>query len=577
MSHRTQSTKRNTKTSRVRATLAALLCIASFVSARHAHAGTPVSLFRSFAGNTDFVGAAASFRTQPNTANACALAPSATGTLSGLPATATLRVAYLYWAGSGSAVDAVVTFAGTPVTADRTFTETFPFGGTDYDFFSGVADVTALVSGNGAYTVSGLSVDSNAPFCGVQAVLAGWALVVIFDDAGEPLRVVNLFDGFEFFRNSTLTLTPNNFSYAPCASPPCAQLAHITWEGDDTLGGTGESLRFEGRTLTDAVNPPTNQFNSTVNIASPPAAEWGVDFDVYDVTGDLTPGQNNAVSVYSAAGDLVLLSAEVFSVSNAPVADLEIAKSHSGDFVTGSGEDYTLRVRNNGPGEEPGAVVVDDPLPAGLSYVGGGGSGWTCSEAGGVAQCVHAGPLAAGGFLPDLTLTVRPDPAAIPAVTNTATTRGTLFDNVAANNTASDPTNVIAGADVVVVKSLAVLDDPVRGTTNPIAIPGSTVEYRIVISHSASAASPADNITVLDDLGPQIAAGNFAFDPDGYDTVPGRGIEVTAPNINAGAPTALTNTADADAGAYVGDVVSVTGIRLDPGESATVRFRVVVQ
>ncbi len=552
----------------------ALACVFAF--ARAAHAGTPVALFRSFAGNIQYTGTAASFRTQPNTVNACALTGTASASLAGLPPTATPRVAYLYWAGSGSSVDTDVVFQGTTVSADRSFTETFTFGATDYDFFSGVADVTALVAGSGLYTVSGLAVDGGAPYCGVQAVLAGWALVVVYDDPGEPLRVVNLFDGFEFFRNSSLTLTPDNFSYAPCAVPSCAQLAHLTWEGDDTLGGSGESLRFEGRTLSDPQNPTNNQFNSTVNVAVPPTNEWGVDLDVYDVSGDLTPGQSSAVSVYSAAGDLVLLSAEVFSVSNAPVADLAVAKSHSGDFVSGSGEDYTLEVRNFGPAASSGAIVVDDPLPAGLGFVTAAGSGWSCSESGGVVQCSHAGPLAVGAALPPLGLTVRPDSTAIPAVTNTATVNGPLFDNVPANNTASDPTVVVPGADVVVVKSLRVVDDPVRGTVDPVAVPGATVEYSVVVTRAASAATPATGVAVSDDLGAQIGAGNLAFVPDAYGG-PGLGMEVTAPNLYGGAPTALTNAADGDEGSFQGDVVVVQGIALAPGEPATLRFRVRVQ
>jgi hypothetical protein len=55
------------------------------------------------------------------------------------------------------------------------------------------------------------------------------------------------------------------------------------------------------------------------------------------------------------------------------------------------------------------------------------------------------------------------------------------------------------------------------------------------------------------------------------------GMEVTSPNIAGGVPTALTNVAADDQGDFTADVVTVGGISLLASESATVRFRVVIQ
>jgi len=49
----------------------------------------------------------------------------------------------LYWAGSGQAVDNVITLDGASLTADRTFTANFDLGGTIYYDFGGFKDVTA--------------------------------------------------------------------------------------------------------------------------------------------------------------------------------------------------------------------------------------------------------------------------------------------------------------------------------------------------------------------------------------------------------------------------------------------------
>ena len=54
-------------------------------------------------------------------------------------------------------------------------------------------------------------------------------------------------------------------------------------------------------------------------------------------------------------------------------------------------------------------------------------------------------------------------------------------------------------------------------------------------------------------------------------------MQVTAPNIAGGVATALTNAPADDQGTFAADVVTVGGISLNAGESATVRFRVVIQ
>ncbi|MCG8590151.1 MAG: hypothetical protein MJE66_12740, partial [Proteobacteria bacterium] len=463
-----------------------------------ASAGVPVTLYQSYAGDLDFTGTAGTFRSQPNTGNACALNPTSSAPLAGIPASGTVRAALLYWAGSGTAIDSLVTLQ-TPVqtsgvAATRTFTETFSLGGTDYDFFSGFADVTALVEAgrNGTYTLSNLSVNSGAPHCGVQAVLSGWSLIVIYEDAAEPLRVINVFDGLEFFRGSSITLIPDNFVVPP--APFDGKLGHLTWEGDvensANLNGFAEQLRFEGSVRTDPLNPANNQFNSTVNVI-PSTTTFGVDYDVYDVSGQLFPGMTQGVSEYSSGADLVLLSAEIFSVTNTAVADLAVTKSHTGDFAHDVQGTYTIQVSNNGPNTEPGPITVTDTLPAGLAFVSGSGTGWTCVPSGSDAVCTHAGPLANGASLPDLSVTVLPGAAAVPSATNSVTVAGTLFDNVPGNNTDTDPTTVIPPDLSTSTKTVV---DPNAGDADP----GDVLQYTITVIETAGAQGRP--VQVTDDI-----------------------------------------------------------------------------
>ncbi len=129
-------------------------------------------------------------------------------------------------------------------------------------------------------------------------------------------------------------------------------------------------------------------------------------------------------------------------------------------------------------------------------------------------------------------------------------------------------------ANITVVKSSAVISDPLNGTTNPKRIPGAVIEYSIVVTNTVGA--QATNLTVTDSLTAESA--RLSFETDGYAV--GKGIQVTAPNINGGAALNLTNVSDGDAGDYGAtavDMVTVGGIVLSAGDQATIKFRVVVQ
>lgn len=488
------------------AVVALFIGIPTIPSATHAD---PVAFYQSFAGNIDFQMTGASMRRWPNNRNACRLVNSRSADLVNIPAGATIRAAYLYWAGSGAAADNQVVFQGTTVTASRTFTETFVNGGTAYPFFSGFADVTSMVNGNGTYTLRGLTVDNGQPYCSVQAVVSGWSLVVIYEQAAEPLRVINLYDGFQFFRAGVIQLTPSNFQIPAegCDDSGECKWGVLTWEGDvensASLNGFTEDLFVNGVRMTTAVNPPNNQFNSTIDLLgtrpNPPGnATYGIDIDIYSPL-PIPPGAASAGTRYQSGQDLVLLSAQVFSVRNTPVADLAITKSHTGDFTVGRQETYTLRVTNNGPSDAAGAIAVSDALPAGLSFISGTGTGWSCGAAGQTVSCIHPGPLANGANLPDLTLTVDVGAGALPSVTNTATVSAPTFDNQAGNNSASDATVVIQ-PPLSITKTVSTYSNPVENRNNPKAIPGSILEYEIVVTNTGPSDIDANSVIITDPL-----------------------------------------------------------------------------
>jgi len=120
----------------------------------------------------------------------------------------------------------------------------------------------------------------------------------------------------------------------------------------------------------------------------------------------------------------------------------------------------------------------------------------------------------------------------------------------------------VLGANVTVAKTETIISDPVNGTTNPKHIPGAIVEYNVTVTNLASSAVAATSVTLTD-----VMPGNVTFQPDTYAS--GQGIQV------GGSP--VTNAADADAGTFAANTVTVTIASLAPGASTVITFRVAVQ
>lgn len=491
----------------------------------------------------------------------------------GIPAGSTIVAAHLYWAGSWSpdtvpptyntggvpatapinykpaptyavtpipasnatVPDYQVTLNGQLVSSDINMTHAFSLTNTNmfnpaiyptstylYDFFGGHAIVTNLVkaTGNGLYTFGGLTVNTQGYHCFANAVLAGWALHVIYRNPAEPYRVIKLYDGFEIYHGRNVVITPTGFTVPAI---PKGKVVVTTWEGDESNSGslglfqedlkislspsTVPTIQLSGplNPVVDAYTALPNQFNGTVNTTAPtfplivpnsttsvgaPPAPWGVDIDHYDISAQLTPGQTSLTTEYSSGADLVILSSEMVVVENVPFTDLSISKTHVGDFGVGLSNHYNITVSNVGIGtgllDEPGPIVVTDTLPAGLNYVGASGTGWTCSYAG-TLSCSHPGPLVKGSSLPPITLTVTAP--AIGTVTNTATVSGSLIDNLTLNNTSSDVTNIINPPILTVLKSASAAS----------ANPGANITYTVQVTNTgpgaATTVSQSDNLS----------------------------------------------------------------------------------
>lgn len=117
----------------------------------------------------------------------------------------------------------------------------------------------------------------------------------------------------------------------------------------------------------------------------------------------------------------------------------------------------------------------------------------------------------------------------------------------------------ISTATLAVVKSAAVISDPINNTTNPKAIPGAVIEYTITVTNSGAQA--ATSVVLTDDIP---ASSNTAF-------VSG------SMQLNSAS---LTDGADADAGTYTSTgtpkVTINAGTVAASGGTATAKFRVAI-
>ncbi|HEX8610495.1 MAG TPA: DUF6701 domain-containing protein [Telluria sp.] len=432
---------------RWRAALAILGATGLLAAGVPARADTPIALYKSFAGRLNFTGTQKTMRKESNTGNPCTLSTTAlTGTLSGIPSTAKIVSAQLYWAGSGSTPDYTVLLDGASVSApsNRRFT-TATIG---YNYFSGAADVTAQVTAkrNAIYTFGGLTIDNGSTFCGVQGVLGGFSLLAIYSvpAPAETFRVLNLYEGFQYIRtfgtdNIKVNLNLSNFRTPTPLNGATGRIAHVTWEGDTTLSGGGENLKFNGVEMVDAANPSGNQFNSTSNVGGTvDNASYGIDFDSYVLASPkLFGGQTTATMLYESGQDMVLLNAEIVSVPNVDVADLSLSLTSTGTPARGSVMNLVHTVTNNGPLPDAGPITVKHSLAAGLDFVSVSGAGWSCSQSGQLVTCTSGEQLEVGEAAPALTISARIALTAPGSMTTNASVGGLQFDNDLANNAAS--------------------------------------------------------------------------------------------------------------------------------------------
>ncbi|MFN8108718.1 MAG: DUF11 domain-containing protein [Thermoleophilia bacterium] len=244
---------------------------------------------------------------------------------------------------------------------------------TSYQAF---ADVTSQVTaaGNGSYTLADIQLGTG------QNSYGGWSLVVVYGDNATTPRNLSVFDGFAVVNNTnpTETITVSGMQ-APPSGAVTARVGVVAYDGD--RGSTGDTMKLNGTSLSDAVHPANDMFNSSFANQGVPytaktpnyANSLGIDASVFTADG-LIPNSATSATIDLATGGETYLPGVVTSAIDlyAPrlVVDKSVSDVNGGQLLAGDTLEYTISVGNQGT-DAASNVVLSDIIPAGTTLVPG--------------------------------------------------------------------------------------------------------------------------------------------------------------------------------------------------------------
>jgi uncharacterized repeat protein (TIGR01451 family) len=411
--------------------------------------------------------------------------------------------------------------------------------------YQGFVDVTDRVkaAGNGTYWVGDVREATGKDRYG------GWALVVAYRDPTQPLRNLTVFDGLQSVVQGTAGVT---IPLAGFLTPPAGQvqttLGVVAYEGDRGL--TGDSLSLNTTTLSDAVNPANNFFNSSISSGgvdvttkSPSYVnQLGFDAILVNANGVLPNNATSATITLKTSSDQYFPGVVTFA-TNLYAPNVQATKSVAnvthpgGPDARGDTLRYTVTFTNNG---QDGArdFLATDVIPTGTTYVpnslrivSGPNAPGAPTDASGDdlaefdtasnkvvfrlgqgATAARGGLLAASGLAGNSTsisfdVTIDGGLAVGSTITNDAMAQF-LSQTLATAITATTPEVVttVAAPDVTLTKS-----------HSPQFVAGAATTFTLTVSNSGTLATDGTPVTVTDNV-PNGAAG---FDSIAVTAAPG--------------------------------------------------------
>ena len=447
-----------------------------------------------------------------------------------LPAGATVLFAGLYYGGklgassggspapSPSANNTVLFKAPGDASYRTLTTATTP--DTSSTQYQGFVNVTGIVQAAGAGTYWTANVQLGTGLS--DATEGGWALVVAYGDPTAPSRNLSVFDGLQNVSSSGSVTIPLSGFQTPLSGPVTSTVGLVAYEGD--LGTTGDGASIQGGSgsftaLSNAVNPASNVFNSTISNAGAfvtsrtPSFQnnLGYDADLFSTTNVLGNNQRSTQVRLSTNGDayqpgVVTIATDLFAPKITATKTVDQATANLGDTLT-----YTVAVQNTGQ-DAANAVTFTDPIPAGSSYVPGSlrVAGNPVTDATGddvgdftggqvVARLGSGASAAAGGTLATngsttVSFQVRVDSGGLALGATIDNTASLAF--TAATTGVASTVNTAPATTRVLVPDLAIAK-----THSPALAPGSPSTYSITVGNVGDGPT-SGAVTVTDTLDP---------------------------------------------------------------------------
>ena len=502
-----------------------------------------------------------------------------------MPAGSQVLFAGLYWGArtSGTTVNAATALRTTvkfmtPGGAYQDLTGSLVGSkGNDYQSFK---DVTGLVAaaGDGTYTVANVQAQKDK-----TDTYAGWSLVVAYRAPGEPARNLTVFDGYGSVATSpssdkTVNIQIDGFK-APTQGPVNATLGFIAYEGD--LKKTGDTVKFDGKSLSNPANPVRDFFNSTISNRGTLVStkdpnyvnQLGYDADLIEANGIIKNGATKATITMTTGGEtyypgVVTSAIELFAPEVSVVKS--VRDENGGDVVAGDVLTYTMTVTNDPTALDNAInVLLQDAIPVGTTYkansltvTAGANAGSKSDTADGDQAQYLSGSSAvqfqlgtgaggtgtSGGTLaPGESTTVT-----FQVTVNAGLPPLTLIENTA-NVTYSGATsgfqlNATGFADIATQGAADLAVTKTDGTTQ--YVPGTTTTYTIVVTNHGP--SDVTGASVIDTFPSQVEAATWTATYSSGSSGPasGTGNINTLVNLLNGGTATFTVTAPVRAGSF---------------------------
>ena len=289
--------------------------------------GQDISIYQQYSGRFDFTFMGNTLNTEENNAvfgapdPPCIILTSSSASLN-LGVNDEIQTAFLYWAGSGNG-DFDVKLNGIDISASRTFSTQNSFGS---NYFSAFKDVTSqiIATGNGIYNFSDLDLTNViSDYCGNTTNFGGWAIIIIYKNDALPLNQLNIYDGLQSVP-SAINIILNSLNVVDNQD---AKIGFVAWEGDKNLQ-VNETLKINGNTLSNALNPANNAFNGT-NTETGATDLYNMDLDVYDIQNNIAVGDTSALIQLTSSQDFVMVNCVVTKLnSELPDATIQLINTN---------------------------------------------------------------------------------------------------------------------------------------------------------------------------------------------------------------------------------------------------------